>query len=432
MEETVQKIKIGFFCDAFYPMVDGVIHVVDNLATMLLNQCEITVFTVGSCKRRKDDRSHPYKVVTCKTTPVFFLDYDMPCPNVDNAFKKALKESNLDIVYIHSPMGVAKMGVAYAKKMRIPVVSHLHSQYKRDFYRATRSKPLTNMLLTGVMKVFNQSDCAIAVNELTKRLFIDEYKLTVPTVVINNATDMLPLDDIAAAKKRVNKHFHFHENERILAFVGRVNKLKNLEFLFDSLYELKKTGFAFKFLLVGDGGDMAFFKAQVERLELQKHVIFAGKITDREMLKSVYARTDLFLFPSHYDTDGIVKFEAASQQTPTLFADGTLASSQIIDGETGYVSKYDPVCFANKIVEIFSDLTTYQKVCDNLLPLLYRTWHDSANEVHKLFLKLIAEKKAENAALDEMALEQERLKKEKSQKIKAEKASKSPKEPKKL
>lgn len=43
----MKKLKVGLFIDTWYPMVDGVIMVVDNYAKRLSKFCDVTVFTVG-------------------------------------------------------------------------------------------------------------------------------------------------------------------------------------------------------------------------------------------------------------------------------------------------------------------------------------------------------------------------------------------------
>ena len=369
-------------------MIDGVINVVDNHAKALSDKLDITVFTLRPCGKRQDTIAHPYKVVRCKSMPVFFLDYDLPLPSLDRKFKKALKESKLDLVYFHSPMTVAKAGIKYAKKHNIPIVSHMHSQFKKDYYRATRSKLLTKLLLRGTMKVFNQSDCAVAVNEFTEELFVKEYGLKAPTRVIYNATDMLPIKDEEKAKKEINEKFNLSENEKVFCYVGRINKLKNIDMIIDSVLKLKEKSLNFKLLLVGDGGDREYFENKVKKLDLQDKVIFAGRISDKDILKSIYLRSDLFVFPSEYDTDGLVRYEAASQGTPSVVLEGTGAASGIKDFETGFVSKNDVTAFADKILEAIEDEDRYKVVCKNVRTKFYRTWQDSADEVYKLIEEL--------------------------------------------
>lgn len=393
--ENMEKPKIGLFIDTFFPMVDGVVNVLDNHAKILSKWFDVTVFTVSPTKNKQDETEHPYRVVRCKSAPIFFLDYDLPMPSLDKNFNKILKESNLDLVYFHSPMYVSKKGVRYAKKHNIPIICHLHSQFKRDFYRATHSKILTKMLLNSIMNTFNQSDVAVAVNEFTRDLFINEYKLKVPTKIIYNATDMTPVENIEQAKTIVNEKYGLDPNEKIFLFVGRVNKLKNIDIALDALALLKKKFQKFKFLIVGSGGDLNYFKNRVEKLNLRSNVMFIGKVMDRELLKDLYARSDLFLFPSEYDTDGLVKFEAASQHTPTIFIENTGAASSIVDNETGFIVANDPQKFAEKIFNIVTDDSLYQHVSQNVFDGLYRTWEDSAKEVRDLIFELLNKKRSE-------------------------------------
>lgn len=393
----MKKLKVGLFIDTFFPMIDGVINVVDNQAKILSDRFDITVFTVKPPKKKKDTIDHPYKVVRSKTLPVFFLDYDLPTPGLDKQFKKTLKNSDLDVVYFHSPMSIAKQGVKYAKKHNIPIISHMHSQFKRDFYRATHSKLLTKLLLNKIMKVFNQSDCAVAVNEFTRDLFVNEYGLKSPVKVVYNATDMTPLENLDEAKQTVDKMYNLSSQEKIFSFVGRVNKLKNIDLILDSLAILKEKYQNFKFLIVGVGGDEDYFKNKVKKLQLEDKVLFTGRISDRNLLKSIYARSDLILFPSHYDTDGLIKFEAAAQKTPVVYVENTGAASSIIDNETGFIAKNDAISFADKIYQVVTDEELYNKVSSNLQTKLYRTWNDSAEDIAKVIIDAVEEKKKEGA-----------------------------------
>ena len=48
----MEKLKVGLFIDSFYPMVDGVVQVVDQYAKRLSEFCDVTVFTT---KPRKNN-----------------------------------------------------------------------------------------------------------------------------------------------------------------------------------------------------------------------------------------------------------------------------------------------------------------------------------------------------------------------------------------
>ena len=110
---------------------------------------------------------------------------------------------------------------------------------------------------------------------------------------------------------------------------------------------------------------------------------------DKEKLKKIYARADLFLFPSQYDTDGLVKMEAAAQKTPTVFVEGTGAASSIIDKETGYISNSTPEGFAETVYQAITDEELYNKISQNVFEKVYRTWDKSAKEVYDLIVEKI-------------------------------------------
>ena len=223
----MEKLKIGLFIDTFYPMVDGVIQVVDQYAKRLNKFCDVTVFTTKPRKGKVDNIDHPYKVERCKIMPVPGQDYDMAFPNLDKNFKKALKEADLDIVHIHSPFAVGKVGVKYAKKHKIPVIATLHSQYKQDFQRATKSKFLSNIATSIIMKKFNACDRCFAVNSKIADVYFEEYKAKVLPGVLKNGTEFTPIENIEESLKLVNEKFNLDSQIPVLLFVGRLNMCLN-------------------------------------------------------------------------------------------------------------------------------------------------------------------------------------------------------------
>lgn len=375
-------IRIGIFIDTYFPMVDGVINVVDNYARRLNDgEFEAVVF----CPRTRDKTyrdNFSYRVERCKSLKVFFLDYDLPLPALDRRFKKALKESKLDLVHIHSPFGVAKMGLKYAKKHHIPAIASLHSQYEQDFYQATKSKLLTKILLKNVMTVFNHCDEYYTVNRKCVDIF-SKYGAKHLPLIQRNGTDFTPVQDGEKAIRTVNETFAIPADASLFLFVGRICKLKNVFFLAESLSMIHNKNF--RMIFVGTGQDIEELKKFVDRLGLGETVVFAGKVTDKEMLKALYFRAQLFVFPSAYDTNGIVQIEAASQKTPTLFIKGTAAASEITDGVNGFLSDNSPQSFAARIEEILSDETLRSEVGEGAFRDLYVTWDDNVKTLKETY-----------------------------------------------
>lgn len=395
-----KKLNIGLFIDTFYPMIDGVVSVVDNYAKRLVNYANVTVFTVAPRDKSYVD-NFTYKVVRSQKIQLPNLDYDLPMPGFDAKFQKALKESNLDIVHIHSPFSIGRVGVNYAKKHKIPLIATNHSQFKQDFFKATNSPALTEILLSNIMSVFNSCDENWSVNGEVAKIYAD-YGLKNPAKVVRNATDMNFIENINTVLDLKEK-YNIKDDEKVLLFVGRIDILKNVLFLLDSLVELRKKGFKFKMLFVGSGIDEDTLSKKIEENNMSDVVKMVGRITDRNELAKFYKLANLFLFPSMYDCSSLVQVEAASQKTPTLFLENSTTSEGITDCFNGYLAKQDANEFANKIVAIFADENKYNQVCENCYNTVYTSWDSQIEKIFETYKKLIKEKKLHNRAVAEKA-----------------------------
>lgn len=396
MEKQVKlnekKLKIALFIDTFYPMIDGVIQVVDNYAKRLCKTHDVTVFTIKPRKKGFDDSTLPYKVVRCKRIKLPFLDYDMPTPKFDSKFKKAIFNEKFDIVHIHSPFGIGKLGVKYAKKYNVPVVATLHSQYYKDFLKESHSKVIAKLLLKNIIKVFNRCDECWAVNSEVANIYYNEYKINKMPLTRNNGTDMIPFDNLAKIEELKN-NYKIKENQKIFLFVGRLTILKNILFIAESLKILKDKNFNFKMIYVGSGPDEEILKAKIKELGLVEGVILTGKISDRNTLACIYKMSNLFLFPSLYDCSSLVQIEASCQSTPCVFIKGSATSATVTDQVNGYLSENSVEDFANTIIKIFENKKQYEEVCLNCHKDLYVTWDDAVKLAEKDYFRLIDAKK---------------------------------------
>lgn len=390
----MKKITVGLFNDSFFPITDGVIMVVDNYARRLSNFCNVIVFVPNYLFSKFDDTTLPYKVVRCYSVDVPFLDYSLPIPKLDYKFIRNLNKYKLDIVHIHSPFSLGVAGLKYAKRHHIPCIATMHSQFKQDFKRALKSEMLANKFTYRLMKVYNKCDLCFAVNKEVARIYFEEYHYKTMPRVLLNATDMEPIENNNKTYKGLDKKYNIKWNEKVFLFVGRLNILKNILFIVDSLSVLKKKkpSLKFKMLFVGVGQDEDKLKERIKELNLEKEVLLVGKIKDRIELASIYKRADLFLFPSVYDASSLVQIEAASQKTPGVFLKNTATSSTITDNVNGFLCDETVGAYSDKIIEVMENKELYKKVSDNAYYDLYRTWDKAIEEIYDIYKELIDKK----------------------------------------
>ena len=389
----MKKLTIGLFLDTYFPMIDGVIMVVDNYARKLEKMANVIVF-VPSYKNY-DDSNLPYKVVRCKSIKMPILDYNLPTPKLDRKFLEKLDNYNLDIVHIHSPFTIGKVGIEYAKRHKIPLIATMHSQFKQDFLRATNNKVLANEMTKIVIKSFEACDEGWTMNQAIARVYTEEYGYTKIPRIISNATEMVKIDK-KEASFFINKKYDIDEDTKVFLFVGRINKLKNVFFIVDSLKALKefKPNFKFKMLFVGKGQDEEELSNYIKQQDMSKDVIMAGRVEERNELAKYYSRADLFLFPSMYDVNSLVQIEAASQETPTLFLNGSVTSSTATDNVNAFFSNNSKEEYAAKILEVMNDERLYNKVSKNAYKDLYKNWDDVTQEAYELYEKMVNESKS--------------------------------------
>lgn len=383
-------MHVGLFLDAFFPVIDGVVKIVDAYASRLAGKCDVTVFTPAVKGTAPDyDQRFPYEVVRCKSLMFKNDDYPRGYALFDPAFKARIRAAGLDIIHIHSAFLTSQCARQLSKKQDIPMVGTIHSDFRPDVIQYL-GRLLGEQYVRLMMSVYNACDECWTVNDAVGRMFCREYGLKRPYRTMPYSTDHTPVRDVAAARKAVNAAYGLQDDDFVLAHVGRQDLQKREDFILRSLAVLKDRQTPFKMLFVGDGNKQGFLKNLTDELGLEDHVTFCGAIADPQMLMNVYARTDLLLFPSVSDTYGLVKIEAACQKTPTLYCEGTMATDGITRDVNGFMAANDEKAFAARICELYHDRRLLEDVGAGACRDLYCTWDNLVDEVYENY-KIIIE-----------------------------------------
>lgn len=386
-----KRLKIGIFMDNYYPSVDGVVLVVDNLAKELSKNNDVTV-VVPYTITMMDDKNRSYEVKRIRSYPIPFSEYRLSerKPRFSRAYKY-LMSKEFDIIHIHSPFAVGELGLRIARNLGIPCVCTMHTRFDYEFKKRIDSDFIVDGLVHELMRVYNSCDAGIAINKKMIKVYKD-YGCTLKPTIIYNGTDLTCISDKEGAISRVNKLFKLKKDEKVFLFVGRIIDIKNVFFILDSLKLLKEDGFKYKMIYVGDGPDAEKLKSKVHEYGMEDEVILTGKIMDRDLLSSIYYRSDLFLFPSVFDASSLVQIEAAVNETPGLFIEGSVTADTVINNVSGFTCDYSVVSFKDRIKEIFNDMKLYNEVKVNARKMLGKKWIDIAKETYKFYIETINKK----------------------------------------
>uniref|UniRef100_UPI0022DF67BA glycosyltransferase n=1 Tax=Fusobacterium varium TaxID=856 RepID=UPI0022DF67BA len=109
-----------------------------------------------------------------------------------------------------------------------------------------------------------------------------------------------------------------------LIFVGNIKKHKGLKILLEAFTELKKEGYPYKLVIVGEQNNFKTKDEEVikilENSKLNKDIIFTGYV-DNKKLKKLIAEAKILIQPSLYEGFGIPPLEALTLGTDVILSD---------------------------------------------------------------------------------------------------------------
>ena len=379
-----ERLKIGLFIDNFYPAIDGVVIAVDNIAKELSKFNDVVVVAPYEGPNI-DDSFRPYKVIRIMSLPVPFSEYRLVGnkSTLSSCYQKLVKE-NFDIIHIHSPFNIGKLGIKIASKNNIPCIGTVHTRFDFEIGRIINNKFIINNFMKSIMNVYNKCDKTIVVND-PLIAEIKKFGYNYEPIVIYNGTDLKPLKN--KNLDVVDKLYDLKSTDNVLLFVGRIIDIKNIFFILEALKLLKEENINFKMLYIGTGPDEKELKEKIKNYQMQDLVLMPGKVTDRSLLSLIYARADLLLFPSLMDTSSLVRIEAAVNETPGLFIDGSMAGAMINNNVNGFTCELDEFKYKERIKEILKDKDLLNKVSKEARNSLGKSWYDVSKETYNLYLE---------------------------------------------
>ncbi len=379
------KMTVAIFGDAFFPCVDGVVMVEDNVAKRLKDRCNIVVFAP---KHKGVTFKADYLVVGCASIYLKGLNYDTASFfNLGKLYRDTVKNLRIDVIHAHSPFKLGLTALKLHKKKKLPFVMTFHSQYKQDIYKETHSRLLTAIGMKIVMKSFNGADEVWTMHKKSAETLISYgYK-----GVINfmpNATDFVYPADADQRIARIREKYHIKDGHKLFIFVGRLVTQKNILFIAEVLGRLKKRGLEFTMVYIGDGPDKKKLEDKIAAEDLTKRCVFTGKVEDKDCLKDYYLAADMLLFPSKYDVSSIIQIEAAAMKTPCAFIEDSVTSCTITGGLNGLILPDDVDKFADGVFGLVTDEERLKKMSEKAYEQIYVTWDQVVDSTYRNYLRL--------------------------------------------
>jgi glycogen synthase len=222
-----------------------------------------------------------------------------------------------DVVHGHDWL-VAKASEALARDAGLPFLTTIHAtEFGR--HQGWVGKHPQSFIHRTETRMAKRADAVITCSHYMRGHVADVFGIAEERVaVIPNGVDpedLTPVDDLAALRRRFAK-----PGEQLVLLIGRLVYEKGFQVALDALPEVIDRVGDVRFLVAGSGTHEAELKRQATALGLDTHGTFMGWIGD-DVLKSLYAISDLCVVPSLYEPFGIVALEAMASGCPCLVAD---------------------------------------------------------------------------------------------------------------
>ena len=372
-------LNVCLLNDSFPPLIDGVANAVINYADTIhrdLGHC-----TVATPKYPEIEDNYTFPVLrypSLNTTKL--MRYRTGYPFSASTLKE-LEESNFDIIHSHCPFASGLLARTLRERVEVPYVLTYHTKFDIEIGWTFASDHLRSIATKLMINNISAADEVWVVsNGAGDNLRSLGYEGD--TIVMENGVDLPPQ---RVSDERINAlrcELALPDDIPIFLFVGRLQWYKNMRLILDAMSALGKLGRDFRFIVVGDGVDKQEMIEYSASLGLGKQVHFVGAVHDREKLRDYFSLADLFVFPSTFDTNGLVVREAAACALPSVMVEKSCAAEGIIDGRNGLLIEESVPALASKLVWVYDHPDKARDIGKAAQKELYLSWQDAVAKAY--------------------------------------------------
>ena len=387
----MKKLTVGLFNDSFPPTIDGVANVAVNYARIIQRDLGRAVVATPYYPGVTDD--YPFEVVRYPSAYIKNeYGYRAGYP-FDPKILIELQEKHLDIIHSHCPVISTILARTLRQSTGAPVVFTYHTKFDMDIDNLTSSDTLRRAAIRFLVSNISACDevwvvSAGAGENLRSLGYEGNY------IVMPNGTDFERRRAGDAEIAALQAQHGIPQGVPVFLFVGRMQWYKGMRLSLDGLRRLADEGQDFRFLLVGDGGERQEIADYVRQLQLADKCLLPGAVRDREVLRGYFSLADLFLFPSDFDTNGIVVREAAACACPSLLLRGSCAAEGIADGETGFIIDKNTDSMAAALRFACANPEKLRAVGKNAEERIYLSWDDAVARANDRYGAVLEQHKA--------------------------------------
>lgn len=369
--------KVCLMNDSFPPLIDGVANAVYNYADILTKWGQGAVVVTPSYPNVTDH--YPFPVIrysSMNTTKL--VGYRAGYP-FERKMLNRLQKENCELIHSHCPVMSTFLARTLRELTDAPVVFTYHTKFDIDVAKAIKLKVLQEPSVKQMIKNIEACDEVWTVSR-GAAANLRQLGYQGDVVQMENGVDFAKGRAPRAVCEALRRKLSIPEDMLVFLFVGRMMWYKGIHIILDALRAAASAGLEFRMLFVGGGTDAAEIQKETATLGLTKYCQFEGAVLDRALLAAYYSIADLLLFPSSYDTNGIVVGEAAACALPSVLIRGSCAAERVTDGQNGILIEENAVALTHTLLEIGKRSDQLKTIGEHAMDELYISWEDSVKK----------------------------------------------------
>jgi glycosyltransferase involved in cell wall biosynthesis len=255
-----------------------------------------------------------------------------------------------DIIHVHHPFMLGRVGVTKARELGLPVVFTFHTQYweHSHFFPVGLGQVQEWIKLATYRKLrhfLEGCDAIIVYTDTMRNLLVEKLGYQDRIQVVPSGIDLEPFQ--TAKKNGIREGLGWRDKQVMIA-VGRLSAEKNWLILMDAVRRVIQTHPEFRLMLIGDGPQRAALEKYMLERGISQQVAFLGWI-DLDEIPSFLKEADFFGFASNTETIGRATMEAMAAGLPIVAVNAPGTRDLVTYGCNGLLTGNDGASLASGI-----------------------------------------------------------------------------------
>lgn len=281
--------------------------------------------------------------------------------SIISKIKDLIDREGFELLHIHGARANF-IATLLKRKLSIPVITTVHSDYNLDFTDGLYKK----YIFTTLNKLALRSvDYYIGVSDNFKNMLIQRgFKPNKIFTVYNGMNyDIIPAY-VTREEFAAEHNIEYNENYTYVGIIGRFDHVKGHRIFIEGAKEALKKNENLRFLLAGEGPLLDELKKLAEEYNISDKIYFLGFLSN---IYNFINFIDINTLTSLSESFPYVLLEGAGLKKPTVSSDVGGISDLITDGENGFLFENgNSADFAEKILLLAGDKQLQQTMGERL------------------------------------------------------------------